>query len=98
MSYDERDNLNVIHKWYIYTDPETGEKTTHAEAIRFNNHYETASAYKRLLERLAEPVSEGYEWGISCPQVEAELEEDIAPAAQRLLWVKELRRVRFGQA
>jgi hypothetical protein len=96
VSYE--DNLNVIHKWFIYTDPATGVKTTHAESVRFNNHYETVSAYKRLLERLNEPVSEGYEWGISCPQAEVDLDEEIAPVAERLQWVKELRRVRFGQA
>ena len=93
MSYDTQ--LNYIQKWFKYTDPETGEVTSHSEVVRFNNHYETVQAYKRLRDRLNEPNAPGYEWGVSCPQAEVELDSELAPAAERIQWLQEVRRVQF---
>ncbi len=89
----------TIHVWVREPQPD-GTVKEWAEIIRAHNKYEAEPIYKRWLERQTDPAWEwnqlGREWGVSCPELEEPPE--LAPAAERVEWMKEIRRVRLGQA
>lgn len=87
----------MIQRWVRETKDD-GSLITWAENTPFPDKVSALAAYKRALENMADPkyAKPGVEWGISCPDLE--YEEELAPAAERVQWAKEIRDVRLGKA